>query len=345
MNAHTATPLRPRSRSRRLRAAASVAVVALLGVACGSAAPDPGGGPDAEVGFRVVATTDVVREVVAAVLGDRGEVELLVEPGIDPHQFQPSAQQVEALRGADLVVAVGLGLEAGLADVLAAAEQDGVPVVSLAPQLDPLPFSGGHGHDHADEGAEPRDHDDDHDDGHEADGVDLDEAQLDPHVWLDPVRWSGAPIVVARALREAGAPEPEGGWDRRGADVAADIAAQEATVRAVLDVVPERCRLLVTNHDALGYLAARFDFEVVGTVLPGASSEADPSAREFAALVEVVREAGVPAIFSDQSGSSRLAEALAAEVGDVEVVALVGDAVAGGLLDSAERIAAALSAC
>jgi zinc/manganese transport system substrate-binding protein len=82
-------------------------------------------------------------------------------------------------------------------------------------------------------------------------------------------------------------------------------------------------RLLVTNHDALGYFADRYDFEIVGVVIPGGSTLADPSSAELAALVETLLETDVPAIFAETSSPAQLAETVAAEAGnDVEVVEL-----------------------
>jgi zinc/manganese transport system substrate-binding protein len=162
----------------------------------------------------------------------------------------------------------------------------------------------------------------------ERDGVEVlrvaevvDPVDEDPHVWHDPVRMAEGARRIAERLGEVGGGEVD--WSGRGERVAADILAAHEDAVAILDAVPERCRLLVTNHDSLSYFAARYGFEVVGSVIPGTSSQAEPSAAELAELADTLRAAGVPAVFAEVESSRRLAETLAAEVGgEVEVVAL-----------------------
>ena len=332
---------------------AAMAAVALT--ACGALAGAPGDTPGSSGGSSVttgagplvVATTTILGDVVGEVIGGDGRVEVLMSPGQDPHGFSPSAQQAELLRGADLVVANGLGLEAAAMDVIEAAEQDGVPVVRVAEEVDPLgtgesadehaEHAGGDEHDEEEDHAEAGHH---HDDG-------------DPHIWFDPLRMADGARVIGQALGELDA---TGDWDARAERVAASLEATHDEVVDILAAVPPGCRTLVSNHDNLSYLAARYDFEVIGTVLPGTSTAAEPSAQEFARLAEVLRETGTPAIFVETTQTTRLAESLAAEVGrDVAVVELFTDALgepgsgadtyAGLLTTDARRIADALADC
>jgi zinc/manganese transport system substrate-binding protein len=127
----------------------------------------------------------------------------------------------------------------------------------------------------------------------------------------------------------------------------ADAAAEE-----VLVVVDADDRVLVTNHDVFGYFADRYDFEIVGAVIPGGSTSEAVSVADLAELADTVRERGVPAIFADTSAPDRVARTLASEVGDIEVVELYTESLgddespAGTYLDmvatNAARIAAAL---
>ena len=93
----------------------------------------------------------------------------------------------------------------------------------------------------------------------------------------------------------------------------------------VLAALPADRRVLVTDHEVFGYFADRFDFDVVGTVIPSTTTDAAPSASDLDALAEIIRDAGVPAIFTESGHSDELADALADEVGDVEVVALFAE--------------------
>jgi zinc/manganese transport system substrate-binding protein len=255
---------------------ASVLVVLAL-AGCGE---EPAASPS---GLQVVATTTIVGDITRDIVGDAGTVEVLLQPGQDAHGVALSAQQMRSLRGADLIVAVGFGLEEQLEDSLRAVESDGVEVLRVAEVVDP--------------------------------------ADEDPHVWHDPVRMADGARRIAERLGDVGGGEVD--WSGRGERVAADILAAHEDAVAILDAVPERCRLLVTNHDSLSYFAARYGFEVVGSVIPGTSSQAEPSAAELAELADTLRAAGVPAVFAEVESSRRLAETLAAEVGgEVEVVAL-----------------------
>ncbi len=106
-------------------------------------------------GPQIVATTAVWGDVIEEIVGEQATVEVLIPPGADVHDYQPTSQEIASLQTADLVVANGLGLEEGLLDVLASAVSDDANVLELAPQLDPLPF-GSHSEDeHASEGKDP----------------------------------------------------------------------------------------------------------------------------------------------------------------------------------------------
>lgn len=288
-----------------------------------------GCGDDAGQGsnLEVIATTSIWGDVVTQIVGDDAQVEVLIPRGVDAHDFQPTSRQISEIAGADLVIANGLGLEGGLVDVLDASAADGSNVFEVAPKLDPIPFSA---------------HDDlviDEDHG------------LDPHVWFDPQRMALATTLIAAELA---AIDPSIDWAERARAYVAVLEDTDREIQGLLDTVAQDRRNLVTNHDALGYLADRYEYTVVGVVVPGGSTLGEPSSAELAELVAVIERANVPAIFAESSKPSRLAEAVAAEVGrDVAVVELytgsLGEpgtpagTLAGMLVEDAERISGALS--
>jgi zinc/manganese transport system substrate-binding protein len=132
----------------------------------------------------------------------------------------------------------------------------------------------------------------------------------------------------------------------------AELEALDAEVEETLAAIPEERRLLVTNHDTFGYFADRYDFEVLGSIIPGGSTLASVSARDLSELASTISELGVPAVFAETTVSSQLADTLAGEAGDIEVVELftdsLGDPDSEGatyvamVRTNAERIAAAL---
>lgn len=304
--------------------AMAVAFVSAFG-ACGDA-------DDGDGGAVIVATTSILGDVVAELVGDAAEVVTIMPVGASPHEFQASARQAAAMRDADLLVVNGAGFEEGLLDVIDGAARDGVTVHEAISVVVPL-----------DADADADDHDDvDHDDHDD----------VDPHFFTDPARMADAARGILDAV-VAHVPGIDTAAVRdRGEEYLAALAALDAEVEAILGVVPTPSRRLVTNHEVFAYFADRYDFEVIGTVIPGGST-VGASARDLAALVDVIRDSGVSAIFADTSSPDDLARTLAGEVGDIDVVELfsesLGDPGSGGatylemVRTNAMRIAAALS--
>jgi zinc/manganese transport system substrate-binding protein len=273
-------------------------------------------------GPTVVATTtilgSVVSDILVCALGTDDSATVLMPIGADPHDFQPSSEQVALMSSADLVVANGLFLEEGLVSVLESVKTEGATVIELAELLEPLPF--------AYESVK-----DDHDHGHsDEEGVeDEDEhahGDFDPHFWLDMGRMAGASELIGSELALATGDDT---FEQCGASVADDIRAAEVGVIETLSSIPTDRRVLVTDHDAFAYFADSYDFRVVGVVVPGGSTLADPSSKDLATLVATIRAENVPAVFANTAASSAVAEAIAAEAGGVDVVALFVGSVGG----------------
>ena len=303
--------------ARALRAVA-LAAAALTLAACTGAAeapapaadPAPGAGSapattsDAPDPVEVVVTTSILGDLVAPIVGEDGTVRVLMAPGVDPHGYAASAADAAAMRDADLVVANGLMLEEGLLAALDAAVADGVRVLEVAPELDPIPFAAD-AHDHGDED------DHAHDDEHAHDEADEHaHGELDPHFWFDPLRAATAGELVADALAEL---RPEVDWAARAAGLRAELEALDAELAAVYATVPADRRKLVTNHDSLGYLADRYGFEIVATVVPGSSTSAETDPAAFAALADLLVAEGVDVVLAETTDSDALAMALAEE--------------------------------
>jgi zinc/manganese transport system substrate-binding protein len=148
--------------------------------------------------------------------------------------------------------------------------------------------------------------------------------------------------------------DPSIDWATRAGDYAATLRDADAEIVETLAAVPTDQRKLVTNHDAFGYFADRYGFEVIGVVIPGGSTLSDPSSAEIARLVDQITDENVDTIFAETTQPSRLAEAVAAEVGgEVKVVELFteslgepgsdAESLVGMLTTNAARIADALA--
>jgi len=265
----------------RARLIAAAVVAGALLTSCSSA---PVAAP------TVVATTPILGDITSQITACAGGTSITLMPnGADPHDFAASSRQIAQLEDATLIVANGLGLEAGLADALTSARDDGANVLEVGAKLDPMYLPG------------PT-------------------RTPDPHIWFDMSRMATATELIGAKLADATG-------DRRDLDcsqqVASRIASAEEAVRTTLESVPADKRILITDHDALAYLAAKYDYRIAGAVVPSSSTLAEPSSADLAALAEQVRSLGVPAIFSNVNQPQALADAVAAEAGThVRVVPL-----------------------
>ncbi|MCB9436631.1 MAG: zinc ABC transporter substrate-binding protein [Anaerolineales bacterium] len=155
-------------------------------------------------------------------------------------------------------------------------------------------------HEHEDEGAEEED---EHEPG-----------SCDPHIWTDVqnvMLWT----LYARDVLSELDPMHADVYAANAAAYVGELQALDAEVEAILAPIPEERRVLVTNHQALGYMAYRYDLQMVGTVIPGGSTTAEPSAEDVAALIEVIEDYGVPAIFTENIVSNTLATQIAEATG------------------------------
>lgn len=299
-------------RTPRRRAAAALTLASALALAgCGA---DSGGDGQAGSGDpAAVATTTQL----GSVLGDVARcadatTATVMGPGDDPHDFAPSSQQVAQMARAGLVFANGLGLEAGMASALENAAQDGAQVLEVAPRLDPLPFGAGEGaaDEHAGETAE--EHAAHAEEGSAGAHDGHDHGSQDPHVWMDVARMARAAEVMGDALAE------HTGEDRFadcGRQVRGELEATDAEVREIVAAVPEDRRRLIADHDAYGYFAAAYGFEVAGVVVPGGSTDGEPSSQRIAELTRAVADSGADALVTSAGGGAPTVESIAADGG------------------------------
>jgi len=240
----------------------------------------------------VVVTTEVLGSIVGDLVGDSAEVTVLMRGGANPHTYEPSARDAERILKADLVVSNGLSLEEGLLSVLETAASDGVTWFEVADHITVRDLEG-------DPVAE----------------ADHEHATGDPHIWTDPLVMRDVVVALALTLAELGIDVGEGATS-----LVARLEALDAEVIEILAVIPDEHRKLVTGHRSMGYFADRYDFEQVGTVIPSLSTSGEPTARELAQLISDIREAGVPAVFTEVGTPQSVARAVADDSGAELVV-------------------------
>jgi zinc/manganese transport system substrate-binding protein len=285
-------------------------------------APSCGGGPDGTSGAdgptrpTVIVTFSVLGALVRDLVGDAAEVSVLMPDGLDPHDWQPSAKDIEAVTRADLVVANGLHLEATLDDALDEAAAIDVRVIGTGERS-----SEAAGGDADDDGA----------------GSD------DPHLWMDPRSMHAVAVALVEQLAAVGV--DIGG---RAGSVPAALEALDAEVAARLEVVPAERRKLVSGHESLGYFADRYGFSLVGAIVPSSSSQAESSARELSELAATIRAEAVDVVFAEIGTSPDVVDTVASETGAKVVELATHDLPDDGtyrtfMLDLAGLVASALT--
>lgn len=239
----------------------------------------------------IVVTTNILGDITSNIVGDQADVLVLMPPNSDPHSFEISASEAARVESADLLIANGLGLEEGVAKTIDAARSEGIEVIEAGPAADPIQYASGQS-----SGAE------------------------DPHIWTDPERMR----AVVSLIRDAVNSNVEGvNVDDAAAEYDSRLVELDARMSEQFGALAPEQRKLVTNHHVFGYLADRYDFEVIGAVIPSGTTLASPSASDLSDLASTVRGAGVRTIFVDSSQPDRLAQVMASEAGvQVEVVKL-----------------------
>ena len=233
--------------------------------------------------LQIVATTNIIGDIVSQVGGEAIQLTTLLAPGQDPHSYVPAARDLTAVAGADVIFINGWDLEEGLVDDLQTIGEE-ARIIPISANIKPLSFS-----------------DDEHD--HAA----------DPHVWFsvrNVQQWVDNVEQVLSTLDPANAPayQANAAAYRLELDELANYAQSE------LGSIPQEKRFLITNHDAFGYLEADYGLTALGTVIPGASTLAEPSASDLADLISTMETHELCAIFTETGASDTLAQTVAGEL-------------------------------
>ncbi len=266
-------------------------LVALFLTSCGSASTSSDGS------LSALASTSFLADIAQNVAGDRLQVQSLLPIGSDPHAYQPAPSDVAKISESKVLILNGLEYEHFIEPLLENAGGERL-VIEATAGLTPLQME-----EHADEAESGDSH------SYEAG---------DPHMWLDPNLVITYVENIRDGLSEA---DPEGAevYAANAAAYIVQLQDLDMFIKKQVETVPAERRLLITNHEAMGYFAARYGFKVVDTILPSFSSEASASAQEIAAAVDVVKNSGAPAIFLGEVENADLANQIAAETG-VKVV-------------------------
>ncbi|HEX5837482.1 MAG TPA: zinc ABC transporter substrate-binding protein [Anaerolineales bacterium] len=256
--------------------------VSLLLSACASS----GGESDlpiAERTINVVTTTGMIADAVINVGGERVQVQSLMGPGVDPHLYKASENDVQTLQEADIVFYNGLHLEAQMGEVLERMNDFGIRTVVVTDKIDrstllaPPEFAGNY----------------------------------DPHVWFDVTLWMKAADQIKEALIEAD-PTNQAVYEANAEVYLAELQELHEYVLRQAEGIPAEQRVLITAHDAFNYFGRAYGFEVRG--LQGISTEAQAGTADVQALADFIVERQIPAVFVESSVPQRNVEAVQAAV-------------------------------
>jgi ABC-type Zn uptake system ZnuABC Zn-binding protein ZnuA len=244
--------------------------------------------------LKVLAVETFLEDMAQNVAGDRLKLDSLVPTGVDPHSFEPVPQDVSRIADCQVLIINGAGLESWLQKVLDNAGGVRQVVTASAGLKSRTPGAG--------------------------EVVDAD-INGDPHFWLDPNNAIHYVENIRDGLVQA---DPAGKeiYTRNAQAYIAKLVDLDAWIKAQVVQVPQERRLLVTNHESLGYFADRYGFSVVGAIIPSVTTGSSPSAQQLAGLVERIKASKAPAIFLETGVNPDMARQIAAETGVTVVTGL-----------------------
>lgn len=283
-------------RSRIKQISTAILGGALLGglflPACAASAPQPQDGRK-----TIVVTYSILGAVVRDLVGSQADVVVPMPNGQDPHEWEPSAKDIQTIMHADLLVQNGLGLEGGLEKTLAQAAQNGVKTFTASDYIQVRKVGAG--------------------EGIPGGGSDQALGASDPHLWTDPLTMKLVVAALAARLKT------DLGLDvsAHAADLESRLDGLNAEITAQVETLPPASRKLVTGHESMGYFAQRYGFKLVGAIIPSLTTQADVSAADLGALKKLIQENQVKAVFIELGTPQAVANAIGQEAG-VRVIPL-----------------------
>lgn len=256
--------------------------------------------------IEVVATTNIVADVVSNIGGDRINLSVLIPAGTSPHTFQPRPADVAKISSADVVFINGAGLEEFMGSVMKNIVS-GVKVVSLS------------------EGIKLR-------------KSVMEKGEPDPHVWFSPVNVIYWVKKIEETLSGLDAAN-KNYYSEHAVSYIKKLVKLDKWVSAKLSGIPLRKRRLVTDHFFLGYFADRYNFKIVDVIYKSHSTAAEPSARDISKLIASMRKSRIPAVFIGKFSNMNIAREIARDTKAVLVPIYTGTLdPPGGEVDTYEKL-------
>ena len=267
--------------------------------------------------LNVVATTPMIGEFVSQVGGDSINLTVLMPPEADPHTYEPAPQDAGKIADADLVFYTGLMYEpAPLIELLENSVCGSEALAEVGESVFPIEFKEGGHDDHGEKGHD--DHDEEGHDDHDEEGHDdhhgHNHGAYDPHFWFDPNRVAYAAEFIESKLVEFD-PSNSAAYEAAGKAYADELKGLTSQVSELISSVPSQNRKLITTHESLGYLEAKFGLEVLSTIIPDLDSSNEISPSQLVGVIDVIEDNNVKVIFIEAEAPSVYAETIVAETG------------------------------
>ncbi|MCL2679479.1 MAG: metal ABC transporter substrate-binding protein [Dehalococcoidia bacterium] len=283
-----------------------VAIALILPVVLGASCvrPPPSDKPS------IVVTYSLLGSLVKELVGEQARVTVSVPNGLDPHEWSPSARDIEAINHADLVVQNGLGLEEGMLKALEQAKKNGVRIFTASDYIEVRHIGEGELAEHEEEDEHEHGHEHGHEHEHEH-GHEHKAGAADPHLWTDPLAMKQVVAALAEYLKTNLGIDV----DAASLQLQSRLEALNEQIHEIVSQVPGDSRKLVTGHESMGYFASRYGFQLIGAVIPSLSNQASVSAADMAVLKQLIIRHDVKVIFAETGTPPAVAQAIAAETG------------------------------
>lgn len=282
------------------------ATLLLGGLGCQQVTPPPSSAPEPSAESadlaQVVATNSVLCDLTQQIAQNTVDVLCLLSSGQDPHTYEPTPSDRQAIEDADLILYGGYGLESRVIQLIESSSNP-ASQVAVYESAAPEPLMGAsheHGGHEGEEHAEGEAH---------AEG----EPVPDPHIWNDAQNGAAIADVVAEQLAQI-EPDQAQTYQQAADEIAGQLTEIDAWIQAQVATVPESARKLVTTHEAMAYYADAYGLGLMAA-LEGLSTEARPSAAEIAELVNAVKSSQVPAVFVESTTNPELIQTVAKNAG------------------------------
>lgn len=251
--------------------------------------------------IKITASFSVLADVCAQIGGDWVQVQTLADWDQDSHMFTPQPAHLKTLLGSELLVSSGLGLESWLPRMIRTVNYRGRQFIA-GEHVQTIRTDAAHEHDHHD------DHDDhaDHDPHSDVDG------RVDPH-WWDSLTEMRKVVTALVPVLESLRPQAGTYFRERAEQYQSRLDALHREAESLMSAIPASQRYLIVPHNAFSYLAR--DFGLQTRSLQGLSTAEQSNSKDMVALVGLIREHAVPAIFTETTMDVRLMTQIQKETG------------------------------